>query len=620
MMGPRVGLLVLALALAVGLLSLVREPDVSVNDATTRVGDGAYDLEPLVSPSLTGWPLKVVTKVITASPFGPLILRLLINDMGLHMVREFAAQLPRLTPMYYPMIRIKNDEKAAIAAETLSDLELAMVQEGIPSKESSAAGYFTAYDYRRAYLAGHMDPSRAMEAVIRGVERLDPHLRMFSAFDKEDVRTQAQASAARWKAGEPLSVLDGVPVTIKDMIEVKGQPLTNGGTVVEIPDRDDEIVRRLRAKGAIILGLTVMPEGGVTPLGYNAHLDGTFNPYNVTRYSGGSSSGCAVAVASGISPICIGFDGGGSIRVPSAMSGVFGLATGFGRIPFDLGLALTTIKSGPIAASSADVAVAYAILAEDPDPEHFYAQLYDGGNGGMPPATLAGVSQTDRLDGVRIGVYWDHFRDADPEIVRSCEDALGALEALGATIVNVTIPHLRIMSMAHASKILTEFAMLWDLPYSSGNVTMEANTLITIAIGKTLTANEILAGERVRHWATDMIRGLYAEHRLDAIMSPSTGVRVPAIPADSRKIGESNNPLVLQVMKYIFTANLLGMPGMAVPVGYDSDGLPLSAHMLGLHWHEHRIMRLSFALEKHHLKRRAPPKENFFNLREELKL
>lgn len=145
---------------------------------------------------------------------------------------------------------------------------------------------------------------------------------------------------------------------------------------------DDPIVKRLRDAGAIIFGVTIMTEGGVTPLGYNVHYKGPFSPYSHNHYSGGSSSGSAVAVATGIVPIAIGFDGGGSIRIPASMSGVHGLGGTFGRIPFNNRTESTMIKAGPFTTNAFDAGIVYEVIAK-PLKDHFYSDLY-GKNSNLP--------------------------------------------------------------------------------------------------------------------------------------------------------------------------------------------------------------------------------------------
>jgi len=160
------------------------------------------------------------------------------------------------------------------------------------------------------------------------------------------------------------------------------------------------MVKRLREAGAILLGATIMTEGGVTPLGWSAHFQGPYNVYNFDRYCGGSSSGSAVAVAAGLVPVAIGFDGGGSIRIPGSMSGVHGLGVTFGRVPFDIGLDTTMIKPGPLAATAEDAAIVYSIISPN-EKGHFYNELFDGDQQGPPHATLSDFMKIEDLSDVR---------------------------------------------------------------------------------------------------------------------------------------------------------------------------------------------------------------------------
>mmetsp|Transcript_20257 Transcript_20257/g.24566 ORF Transcript_20257/g.24566 Transcript_20257/m.24566 type:complete len:361 (+) Transcript_20257:132-1214(+) len=344
-----------------------------------------------------------------------------------------------------------------------------------------------------------------------------------------------------------------------------------------------------------------MTEGGVTPLGYTLAYRGPFNPWNASFYSGGSSSGSAVAVALGICPVAVGFDGGGSIRIPSAMSGVYGLAVTFGRIPFERVTPSTMIKSGPIAISSADAALAYTLMAGKLPHDHFYARLYDGGvkGGGPPPAHLANFHDVSDLSDVRLGIFPEYFQDASDSVVKACTHAIDTLKQMGVTVVEVKIPHLQWMRLAHGLKIASEFAQTWDLKYHTVS-SLEANTRITVSIGSTVSALEILAAERLRSYAFDYMRDIFSNHNLTAFVTPTTPISAPRLTDEAQIFGESNSPLVLDIMKFIFLANFVGMPGMSVPVGHDETNseLPIALHLLGNHWQEAKLLRISNALEQ----------------------
>ena len=303
----------------------------------------------------------------------------------------------------------------------------------------------------------------------------------------------------------------------------------------------------------------------------------------------------------------MGFDSGGSIRIPASMSGVHGLATTFHRCPFDNNTFQTLLKTGPIAASAEDAALAYAVMAPSKD-GHFFTTYYDGGVQGPPPPHLEGFSRIEDLSDVRLGVFPEWFDDSDTAVRDLCNDALQYLVGRGATVVNVTIPHLPWLSLAHGIKIASEFALAFDKHLHTRYDSLEPNTRITVGIGATVTALEVLAAERMRAWAFEHVQGLFASNNLTAIVTPTLPLVAPVLHPAARSHGESNTALVMQIMKYVFLANFLGMPGYSVPVGFAAAGqeggepmrLPVGLHLLGNHWHDEELLRLANALDKGH--------------------
>lgn len=332
-------------------------------------------------------------------------------------------------------------------------------------------------------------------------------------------------------------------------------------------------------------------------MGYNAHFQGPFNPHDLEYYSGGSSSGSAVAVAAGLAPIGIGFDGGGSIRVPSAMSGIFGLATSFGRIPFAYsGLPSSMIKAGPMTASVVDNILAYNILAQPPDAKHFYRTLY--GYSEYPPVRLDGVGETENLKGLRVGVYPELLEDADQDNLQVARKALNELSQKGAEIVNISIPRLNVLQLAHGITILSEFALSFDMTFDNPQESkLEANTRISVAMGRTVSSVEMLAANRLRHWALLYMKE-HVFNRVDVVFTHTVPIRTPKIPQSAHATGENNNPVVVRLMRNIIIANLLGLPAMAVPIQADSNGLPVSVQIIGDHWMEHKLLRIAASLEQ----------------------
>jgi Asp-tRNA(Asn)/Glu-tRNA(Gln) amidotransferase A subunit family amidase len=447
------------------------------------------------------------------------------------------------------------------------------------------------------------------------------------------VLKQARASEERWNLGAPLSVLDGVPIAVKDMVHVTNHKLCYGSqSCIPASDNNEEdaMVANFRDLGAIILGVTVSTEGGVTPLGYSLWWDGPFNPFDVNYYPGGSSSGSGVAVAAGLAPIALGFDGGGSIRAPASMSGVIGLATTYGRIPTATALEITVVKAGPLTATVADAALAHVVMAKENVREsstHFFSKLYDGGIRGVPPAHLdkylkpssgESTGANNDIKGMRMGIFWDHFTHSDPEVVDACLETVRYLESQGAILVNITIPHLREIHLSHGLKILSEIAVAWESVFDDKTGTLlplEANTEITIVMGKQLTATEVLAAEKIRTFAMQYLqRDIFRDMQIDAIVSPTLGSKVPKPARGYRSTGESNTPLVYKVMRFMPLANFLGLPAMSIPVGYEKDtGLPIGFQLLGDAWMEHKLLRIAAVIESQFVKRRTPPKENYYD-------
>jgi hypothetical protein len=406
---------VLGVLLAV-VLSIRFEAPIDVTQPTVRLGDQAYRLKTVDAPVVSGLALRAFEFVATRAGFGAMLRRSLLNSNDVATLRELAAQMPPdLIPLSYPMCRLNRTEReaydSAVASARSAGTDLAAVLPFITGRAAIAASRGrsasevdpTAQGGDEAAPASHADAAAAAAAAVSGgalsnsvvlslhnrfrdgsltpdavanqalaaTARLQHKYKMFSHEpNTTEILAAARASTARYAAGAPLSIFDGVPVAMKDQVAVAGYVTTLGSAFhrrTGAPaETDDLLVRRFRELGAVLMPPTSMTEGGVTPVGYCVDVAGPFNPHDAAHYSGGSSGGSAVAVGLGLVPVAIGFDGGGSIRTPASWSGVVGLATGFGRLPFESGLMYTVVKSGPLAATVADAALAYAVMAQDP--------------------------------------------------------------------------------------------------------------------------------------------------------------------------------------------------------------------------------------------------------------
>src|SRR5207244_2718293 len=265
--------------------------------------------------------------------------------------------------------------------------------EGDTMISASEIAFATALDLVELYRSKALSPVEATRAMFARLDVLQPTLNAFCLIDRDGALDAARASEQRWLAGEPLSPLDGVPATIKDLVPMRGFPTLRGSRLVD-PDQDvsedGPAVARLREAGAVILGKTTTPEFGWKAIGDSPLTGITRNPWNLERTTGGSSAGAAAACAAGIAPLHVGSDGAGSLRLPSCFTGIFGIKASFGRVPAHPPSAMGLLSNvGPMTRHVRDAALMLNVLAR-PDDRDPYALPFDGRD------WLAGIE-----DGVR---------------------------------------------------------------------------------------------------------------------------------------------------------------------------------------------------------------------------
>lgn len=552
----------------------------------------AYTRAPVVAPRVSGTPLKLFVSALESGITADTLLAKLVKDSGIEKFRDTPAG--HASPIQVPL---PLDATAPREAEKAT--EVAARAAALP-EVATGMRFETIARFAQAYRSGQADPVqivRKLDAHITRLESEPDRLALFIARTFTEAMQAAEASAERLRKGEPLSVLDGVPVVVKDEMDFAGRPTTLGTKFMRSPaTTDSAVVARLKAAGAVIIGKANMHEIGINPIGVNPHHGACRNPYDRTRITGGSSSGSAATVAAGLAPLSIGADGGGSIRIPAALCGVVGLKATFGRIP-ETGvppLCWNPGHVGPIGLTVADVAVGYSLIAGPDDG--------DAVSWRQSAVHLTGLDDRS-LKGVRLGVCRPYFEDADADVVARCREGLKALTDAGATIVEIAPPDLNVMLWAHAIIILSEMATAM-LPHTREDSTRfgpDART--NLAIGRHFRATDLVHAMRHRHAITkayiELMKGV------DAIVTPTTATTAPAINERSLPDGESNLPVVDALLRFIRAGNLTGFPGLSVPVGYDSIGMPVGMHLLGRPYEEHFLLRLGRVVEAA-VPRRAP--------------
>jgi Asp-tRNA(Asn)/Glu-tRNA(Gln) amidotransferase A subunit family amidase len=556
----------------------------------------SYDLVEVSAPRTAGFSLRALVYLLERSSPGSFLVRTLLQSAGVAELRALDAGAH--SAMYTPPTQLEPRREVP-ASERISAADFLAGQGR--GEQGPGFAFRSAADYAAAYRSGATTPTAVAERFLSALaesEQGDPPLRVFIAQRADDLLAQAVASTERWARGEPLGLLDGVPVAVKDEMDQAGYPTTLG-TVIhgEQPaDEDSSCVAPIRAAGALLLGKTNMHEIGMGVTGLNPHHGACRNPYDPRCVTGGSSSGPAAAVASGLCPVAVGADGGGSIRMPASMCGVVGLKATFGRVS-EHGVApvcWSVAHAGPMGATVADCALGYALMA-GADPHDPISQR-------QPVPLLPDLADGD-LSGVRVGVYGPWFDHADPDVVAAGRQALGWLEAAGAELVEISIPELAPIRAVHLVSIVSEMAAAQIAQLRDKRALYGLDTRLNMALAGALTAQDFVHAQRHRVRLEEHWKAAFSE--VDVIATPSTGCTAPEYPADALPHGESNLALTLKIMRYVQPANLFGFPGISVPCGYDQRGLPVGLQLQGRSWEEALLLRAAAVVERA-LERKQP--------------
>jgi aspartyl-tRNA(Asn)/glutamyl-tRNA(Gln) amidotransferase subunit A len=436
------------------------------------------------------------------------------------------------------------------------------------------------------YAQRRLSPVEVLQAVTEKVARLNSGLNAFVVMNPQAL-VQAGESAARWRAGRPTGLLDGVPCTVKDLIDMAGLP-TRRGSRLTSPDpvaEDAPIVTSLRAEGAVIIGKTTTTEFGWKSPG-DCPLNGiTRNPRNLAYTTGGSSAGAGAAAAAGFGPLHVGTDAGGSVRIPAAWCGVVGLKPSYGRIPqWPAGAFASVAVAGPMTRTVRDAALLLSALARhdvrDPfclpdDPRNWRDGIEDG------------------VDGLRIGILRDPGFSApvDDAGQQTLAAAAARLADEGADVEDVD-PHLpdtreifgRVWGVALA-RLVKSFP-------EEKRALLDPGLLAVAAATRSLSAMEFLDAEAMRATAAHAMARLHQSY--DLVLCPT----VPGPPplADG-PLGDPMVSLWQHWAPWTFTFNLTRQPAITVPMGADENGLPSSVQLAAALYRDDLVLRAARVLE-----------------------
>ncbi len=540
----------------------------------------SYDLKDVKLPVLSGAPLTFTTKLIEFKATGNMLGPKLIKDAGILLLREICLDE---APTNFPKHPVGSNPTGA----TLDT-------QSIPESQPPEHGFrpYTSADFCNAYRNNETTPTEVAKRIIAAVEQSNqakPPLRAVVQLNHDDILSQAEASTQRWKEGKPLGPLDGVPVSVKAELDQIGYGTTVGTSFLgKTPATQDATpVARLRAAGALLIGKTNMHEIGMGVTGLNLHHGVPRNPYRTDSYTGGSSSGSAASVAAGFCPISVGADGGGSIRIPAAFCGGVGLKATYGRISEHgaAPLCWSVAHVGPIATSVYDTALAYALMA---GPDELDPMSLE-----QPAIDLEKIGDED-LNGLRIGMYREWFQHADPASVQACEKALKYLTDKGAEVINIEIPNLEAIRVAHSVTIASEMRSAITPYYPSQKNQFGLDVRMNMALAEKFTSADYVTAQRIRTRALADFKKIF--EKVDVVVSPTTGCTAPTIPEAALKNGISDVGQLMDIMRFAPIGNLLGLPGISVPAGYD-QGKPIGLQIMGRPWEESTLLRMARVVE-----------------------
>jgi aspartyl-tRNA(Asn)/glutamyl-tRNA(Gln) amidotransferase subunit A len=445
----------------------------------------------------------------------------------------------------------------------------------------------TATELMDAFRKKTLSPVEVTQSVLKRIEALNP---VFNAFNlvSERALDDAKASEARWRAGQPKGLLDGVPVSIKDLILTKGWPTLRGSKTIDPsgPWNDDApATARLREHGAVLLGKTTTPEFGWKGVTDSPLTGITRNPWNKAKTPGGSSGGAAAAVAAGMGPLAVGTDGGGSIRIPCAFTGIFGIKASFGRVPaWPLSPFGTVAHVGPMTRSVADAALMLNVLAL-PDARDFHALPYE------PRDWRTGLEQG--VADLRIAYSPDlGYAKVDKEIKELVSKAVKVFEDLGAKVEEKN-PGFEDPAPLFMTHWFSGAAFLLRSIPKEKRELIDPGLREMAAQGENVSAHDILDAQMKRGALGTHMNLFHRDY--DLLVTPT--LSIPAFDAGKEVADKMLQSRWTDWTPFTFPFNLTQQPAASIPCGLTAAGLPVGLQLVGPRYADALVLRAARAFE-----------------------
>ncbi len=451
--------------------------------------------------------------------------------------------------------------------------------------------YMSATKLSSAIKAKRLSPVEVIDALLERIERINPKINAFVTLLADEARDAAKKAEKEIYEGKDLGPLHGIPISIKDNIFIKGVRTTFGSRLYEnfIPDEDCAFVGRLKKAGAIILGKTNLPEFGLIGTTDNPVFGPTKNPWNMARSPGGSSGGAAASAAACLGPLHQGNDGGGSIRIPSSLCGVYGLKPQFGRVPRLPSLHgwETLSCEGSIARTVEDAALLLTIMA-GPD---------DRDRSSLPDQNM-GLMKAVKEDARGLKIAWSPdlgYATVDPEVLEITNKAALGFQGLGCEVEEI-IPSLLNIESDWLVIVASETATAVEEKRQEWERVMYPGYKPFMPLADALKAKDLVLTQfhREDHWAG--LRKVFETY--DLLLTPTTPVAAfdIGIMGPEKIDGKDVAPTALAAFTIPF--NFSGQPAATIPCGFTREGLPVGLQIIGRRFDETTIIRASAAFER----------------------
>jgi aspartyl-tRNA(Asn)/glutamyl-tRNA(Gln) amidotransferase subunit A len=443
----------------------------------------------------------------------------------------------------------------------------------------------------QAYRGKKLSPVEVTKAVLARIAALQPSLNAFLLVDEEAALAAARASEARWAKGAPQGLVDGVPTSVKDVMIARGWPTLRGSKSVRRDqpwDEDSPMVARLRDEGAVLLGKTTTPEFGWKAIGDSPLTGITRNPWNLQHTPGGSSAGAAVAAATGMGPLHLGSDGGGSIRIPASFTGVFGIKPTYGLVAASPPSPFAAVShTGPMTRTVEDAALMLTVIAgwDARDP---YA---------LPPAQR---EYRNGLDGGVKGLRVAYsptlgYAKVDSEVARLVEAAVRVLEAQGA-IVEQADPGFSSPRDAFWALWCAGCAKIASGMTAEQRKELDAGLQVAVGRGTRLSAVDLVSAEGERALLMQKTNAFLA--RYDVLLTPT--VAVPALPVGQDLNDPRTEEIWIDWTPFSYPFNMSRQPAASIPCGFTSTGLPVGLQAVAALDRDALVLRVARAYEAAH--------------------